>query len=201
MKRQITVLNITIILLLSLHVYAGVPQDTVQDNINKVLEILRDPALKATAAEESKRDKLRLIYENMFNDVELSKRALARHWNSINSSQRQEFVQLFRQLIESAYIDHILSYSSEKIVFDRETMVSESKAEVQTRIVTSSKEIPVFYRMIMNGGEWKVYDVVIENVSMVLSYRSQFNDILAKNTFEQMVEILREKVNEQSNQG
>jgi len=199
MKIRIAVLIITIFLLFSLRVYAGAPLDTVQGNVNKVLEILRDPTLEAAAAEKTKRDKLRIIYEHMFDDVELSKRALARHWNSINTTQRQEFVQLFRQVIEKAYIDHILSYSGEKIVFDRETMVSESKAEVQTRIVTSSKETPVFYRMIVNGGEWKVYDVVIENVSMVLNYRSQFNEILSKNAFEQLFEILCEKVKEQSN--
>jgi phospholipid transport system substrate-binding protein len=199
MKRRIAVLIITILLLSSLPVYAGAPLDTVQGNVNKVLEILRDPKLKDTAAEEIKREKLRLIYEHMFDDVEISKRALAIHWNSINTTQRQEFVQLFRQVIEKAYIDHILSYSNEKIVFDRETMVSESKAEVQMRIVTSSKETPVFYRMIVNGGEWKVYDVIIENVSMVLNYRRQFNDILSKNTFEQLSAILRGKVNVQSN--
>jgi phospholipid transport system substrate-binding protein len=195
MKKRIAVLNIIIFLFFSLPVYAGLPMDTVQASLNKVLEILGDPELKATAAEEIKRDKIRRVYGHMFNDVEISKRALARHWNSINTTQRQEFVQLFRQLIERTYIDHILSYSSEKIIFDRETLVSANKAEVQTRIVTSSKETPVFYRMIINDGEWKVYDVVIENVSMVLNYRSQFNDILAKNTFEQLFEILREKVN------
>ena len=194
MKRRIAVLIITILQLFSLPVYAGAPLDTVQCNVNKVLEILRDPVLKSAAAEETKREKLRIIYEHMFDDVELSKRALARHWNSINNTQRREFVQLFRQVIEKTYIDHILSYSNEKIVFDSETMVSAGKAEVQTRIVTSSKEIPVFYRMIVNGDEWKVYDVVIENVSMDLNYRSQFNDILAKNTFEQLLEILRKKV-------
>ena len=199
MKRRIAVLSIIILLLFSLPVYAGAPLDTVQGYVNKVLEILRDPALKATAAKEIKREKLRIIYEHMFDDVELSKRALSIHWNGINNTRRQEFVELFRKVIEKAYIGHILTYSNEKIVFDRETMVPGSKAEVQTGIVTSSKEIPVTYRMIMKGGEWKVYDVVIENVSMVLNYRSQFNDILAKNTVEQLLEILREKVNVQSN--
>jgi len=172
--------------------------DTVQANVNKVLEILRDPKLKVTAAKEIKREKLRLIYERMFDDVEFSKRTLARRWNSINTTQRQEFVQLFRQVLEKAYINHILAYSNEKIVFDRETMVSGSQAEVQTRIVTSSKEIPISYRMIMKDGDWKVYDVVIENVSLVLNYRSQFNEILSNNTFEQLFEILRKKVKGQS---
>lgn len=194
MKRQIAVLNIIIFLLFSLPVYAGAPLDTVQANVNKVLEVLRDPKLKAASAKEIKKEKLLPIYERMFNDVELSKRTLAKNWNSINAAQRQEFVQLFRQVLEKAYIDKILAYTDEKIVFDRETMVSGSQAEVQTRIVTSSKEIPISYRVILKDSDWKVYDVVIENVSLVMNYRTQFNDILAKNTMEQLLETLRKKV-------
>jgi phospholipid transport system substrate-binding protein len=194
MKRQLVVLNIIILLLFSLPVYAGPPLDAVQANVNKVLEVLRDPKLKAASAKEIEKEKLRLIYERMFDDVELSKRTLARHWNSLNVAQRKEFVLLFRQVLEKAYIDKILAYTDEKIVFDRETMVSGTQAEVQTRIVTTSKEIPIFYRVILKDGAWKVYDVVIENVSLVLNYRTQFNDILAKNKPEQLLEILRKKV-------
>jgi len=73
-------------------------------------------------------------------------------------------------------------------------MLSETQAEVQTRVITSSKEIPISYRAILKDGSWKVYDVVIENVSLVLNYRTQFNEILAKNTPEQLLEILRKKV-------
>ncbi len=193
-KRQIAVLNIIILLLFALPVYAGVPLDTVQANVNKVLEVLRDPKLKAASAKETEKEKLRLIYERMFDDVELSKRTLAKNWNSMNAAQRQEFVQLFRQVLEKAYIDKILAYTNEKIVYDRETMVSGSQAEVQTRIVTSSKEIPISYRVILKGSDWKVYDVVIENVSLVQNYRTQFNEILAKNTIEHLLETLRKKV-------
>ncbi|PJC76435.1 MAG: toluene tolerance protein [Syntrophobacterales bacterium CG_4_8_14_3_um_filter_58_8] len=194
MKRPIVVLNIIIPLLFSLPVYAGPPLDAVQANVNKVLEVLRDPKLKAASAKEIRKEKLRLIYERMFDDVELSKRTLSRHWNSMNVAQRKEFVLLFRQVLEKAYIDKILAYTDEKIVFDRENMVSETQAEIQTIIVTASKEIPITYRVILKGGAWKVYDIVIENVSLVLNYRTQFNDILAKNTPEQLLEILRKKV-------
>lgn len=194
MKRHIVGLNIIILLLFSLPVYAGAPLEVVKTNVNKVLEVLRDPKLKAESAKEIEKEKLRLIYDRMFNDVELSKRTLARNWNSMNVAQRKEFVLLFRQVLEKAYIDKILAYTNEKIVFDRETMVSASQAEVQTRIVTSSKEIPISYRVILKGSDWKVYDVVIENVSLVLNYRTQFNDILAKNTPEQLLETLRKKV-------
>jgi phospholipid transport system substrate-binding protein len=194
MKRQIIVVSIFVLLLFSLPVYAGAPLDAVQANVNKVLEVLRDPKFKAASAKELEKEKLRPIYERMFNDVELAKRTLAKNWNSMNAAQRQEFVQLFRQVLEKAYIDKILAYTDEKIVFDRETMVSGSQAEVQTRIVTPSKEIPISYKVILQGSDWKVYDVVIENVSLVLNYRTQFNDILAKNTIEQLLETLRKKV-------
>lgn len=197
MKRQLAGLSILMLFLFSLPVYAGAPLNTVQANVNKVLDVLRDPALKAELAKEIKKDKLRPMYKRMFDDVELSRRALARNWNNMNAAQRQEFVQLFRQVLEKAYADKILSYSSEKIVFDRETLLSENQAEVQTRIITSSKEIPISYRVILKDGAWKVYDVVVENVSLVQNYRTQFNDILAKNTPEQLLEILRKKVKEQ----
>jgi phospholipid transport system substrate-binding protein len=194
MKRPIVVLNILLIMLFSLPVYAGAPMDAVQANVNKVLDVLRDPKLKAASAKEIEKEKLRLIYERMFDDVELSKRTLARNWNNLNVAQRQEFVILFRQVLEKAYIDKILAYTDEKIVFARETIVSETQAEIQTKIVTSSKEIPISYRVLLKDGAWKVYDVVIENVSLVLNYRTQFNDILAKNTPEQLLDILRKKV-------
>jgi len=197
MKRQLSGLSILMLFLFYLPVYAGVPLDTVQANVNKVLDVLRDPALKAELAKEVKKDKLRPMYKRMFDDVELSRRALARNWNNMNAAQRQEFVQLFRQVLEKAYADKILSYTNEKIVFDRETLLSENQAEVQARVITASKEIPVSYRVILKDGNWKVYDVVVENVSLVQNYRTQFNDILAKNTPEQLLEILRKKVKEQ----
>ncbi|MDD5169826.1 MAG: ABC transporter substrate-binding protein [Syntrophales bacterium] len=201
MKRQITVhcllpvvCCLLFVFLSSLPVSAGAPLDAVQANVNKVLDVLRDPKLKGDSAKEIKKEKLRLIYERMFDDIELSKRTLARNWNKMNTVQRQEFVQLFRQVLEKAYMDKILAYTNEKIVYDKETKLSENQTEVRTRVVMASKEIPISYRVIMKNGAWKVYDVVIENVSLVLNYRTQFNDILAKNTPEQLLEILRKKV-------
>src|SRR4030065_958041 len=115
-------------------------------------------------------------------------------WTQLNHDQQQEFIQQYRQILEKAYIDKILSYTDEKIVFSKESMLSNNQAEVQTKVVTSSKEIPIFYKVILKGGTWEVYDVVIENVSLVQNYRSQFNSILAKNTPDQLLEILRKKV-------
>lgn len=183
------------VLIFSLPVYAGVPLDTVKKSVNDVLDVLRDPKLKPASATELKKDKLRVIYKGMFDEVEFSKRTLTRNWNSFTPAQRTEFVNLFEQVLENSYADKILSYTNEKVEFYKENKLSNTQVEVQSKIITSSKEIPIFYRMILKDGKWKVYDVVIENVSLVQNYRTQFSDILAKDKPEKLLETLRKKLN------
>jgi len=197
MKIKSAVLGILMIFFSLLPAYGDTPLSTIQVNVNKVLDVLRDPALKADSAKDTKKEKLRSIYESMFDEVELSKRTLARNWNKLNTAQRREFVQLYQEVLEKAYVDKILSYTNEKITYERETKLTENQVEVQTLIITSSKKIPIFYRVILSTGTWKVYDVIIENVSLVQNYRTQFNNILDKNSPEQLLEILRKKVKEQ----
>ena len=197
MKKRIVVFCILIIFVLSIPVYAGVPMTTVEANVNKVLGVLRDAKLKSPAAKEIKKDKLRVIYKDMFDEIEFSKRTLTRNWSKFSPAERVEFVKLFEQVLEKSYIDKILDYSNEKVDFYKESMLSDNQAEIQTKIITSSKEVPIFYRMILKDGKWKVYDVVVENVSLVQNYRTQFNDILAKDTPAQLLDILRKKVKKQ----
>jgi len=194
MKKRLVILSILMVFVLAVPVYAGIPLNTAQNAVNRVLEVLRDPKLKSPAAKEIKKEKLRIIYKDMFDEIEFSRRTLARNWNKFTPAQRAEFVNLFEQVLEKAYIDKILAYSNEKVNFYKETMISENQAEIQSRIITPSKEIPINYRMIRKGNQWKTYDVVVENVSLVQNYRTQFNDILANNTPEQLLEILRKKV-------
>ena len=197
MKKCFTIFSLLIIFVLSVPAYAGVPMNTVEATVKRVLDVLRDPKLKTPAAKEIKKEKLRIIYKDMFDEIEFSKRTLARNWNKFTPQQRVEFVNLFEQILEKTYIDKILDYSNEKIEFYKENMISENQAEIQSKIITSSKEIPIFYRTLLKDGKWKVYDVVVENVSLVQNYRTQFNDILADNTPEQLLEILRKKAKAQ----
>ena len=190
MIKRLIICSSLILFLFTLPVYGGEPLNTVQANVNKVLEILREKNLKA----EIKKEKLRVIYGQMFDEVELSRRTLAQNWKKLNPSQQKEFVRLYQQVLEKAYIDKILAYTNEKIDFSKESMLSKDQAEVQTKIITSSKQIPIFYRMISKDNAWRVYDVVIENVSLVQNYRSQFNAILANHTPDQLLEILQKKV-------
>jgi phospholipid transport system substrate-binding protein len=175
-------------------VYAATPLETVKGNVNRVLDILRDPALQGKASSEVKKQKLRAVYFDMFDERELSKRCLSRNWAKLNGDQQKEFVHLFHQILENTYSDRILAYKDEKIIFDRESSLSPTQSEVYTRIVTAAAEVPISYRLILLDGNWKVYDVVVENVSLVQNYRSQFDGILAKNSPEKMIEILRNKL-------
>lgn len=194
MRKRIAVLTILIFFVLSAVVHAEAPLATLEATVKRVIDVLRDPKLKSPAAKEVKKEKLRIIYKDMFDEIEFSRRTLTRNWNKFNPAERTEFVNLFEQILEKAYLDKILDYSNEKIDYHKENMISENQAEIQTKIITSSKEIPIFYRMILKDGKWKVYDVVVENVSLVQNYRTQFSDILSSNTPEQLLEILRKKV-------
>jgi phospholipid transport system substrate-binding protein len=195
MRTMLIGLGMLVLVLISAPVHAATPLETVRTEVNKVLDALRNKGLK----EEAKKETLRLVYKEMFDQVELAKWSLGgNNWNKFTEAQRQEFVPLFQQVLEKAYADKILAYTDEKITFDREVTISKTRVEVQTRVVTKSKEIPINYRVVQESdGTWKVYDVVVENVSLVMNYRSQFNDILSKNKPEQLLETLRKKVKDQ----
>ncbi|HSD95266.1 MAG TPA: ABC transporter substrate-binding protein [Syntrophales bacterium] len=185
-------LSLLLLVLGAAPVQAATPLETVRTEVNKVLEVLRNKSLK----EEAKREKLRGLYAEMFDQEELSRWCLGRNWNKLSETQRKEFLPLFQQVLEKTYGDRILAYSDEKILFDREVPISKGRVEVQTRVITTkSKEVPFNYRVFQEkSGTWKVYDVVVENVSLVMNYRSQFNEILAKGTPDDLLEILRKKV-------
>lgn len=196
MKKVLFTLCVLILLLDPLQANAGVPLDTVQGHVNNVLDVLRNPALQGEGNKEVKQKKIEAIADQMFDYMVLSRLTLGRNWRKFSNNQRQEFVSLYRSILEKAYMDKILSYTDEKVVFDKETMLSEKKAEVQTRIITKSTEIPINYRMYLKNGQWKVYDVIIEGISLIKNYRTQFREILINNPPEEVLKILREKTKE-----
>jgi phospholipid transport system substrate-binding protein len=187
------------ILLMSLMIFpfsasAQPPLETIQIQVNKVLEVLRDPALKAESAKKTKEEKVWTLIDGVFDYTELSKRTLAQHWRAFTPEQQKEFTQLFGKLLRTVYMDRIMAYTNEKVVFAKATNLSEDTAEVQSEVVTASKSIPIHYRMISRDGSWKVFDVVVEGISLVQNYRSQFRDILSKHSPQDLLKILREKV-------
>jgi phospholipid transport system substrate-binding protein len=179
---------------LPLQALAATAKETVEVQVNKVLKALADPAIK-DQARDAKIVKIRSIVNEIFDYTELSRRTLGREWTKFNAQQQNEFVKLFGDLLEKTYADKLLSYSNEKVVFDKESMLREDQAEVTSNILTADgKKIPLDYRMIRKEAGWRVYDVIIEGISLVKNYRDQFRDILAKDSPEEVLKMLRDKV-------
>ena len=187
-------ITLMLALALPLAALAASPKEAVEVDVQKVLTTMAEPAFK-DQSREVKITKIRSIINEIFDYTELSKRTLGREWAKFSAAQQAEFVKLFSDLLEKTYADRLLAYSNEKVVFDKENMLNEGQAEVFSNVLTADgKKIPLDYRLVLKDGKWRVYDVIIEGISMVKNYRDQFRDILAKDSPEQVLKMLREKV-------
>jgi len=172
---------------------AGVPTEQVRQTADRVLSVLQDSRLKSADRQKERREQLRQIIGSRFDFGEMAKRSLGSNWQKANNEDQRQFVELFTELLEKSYADQIESYNGEKIVYGREN-VSQDQADVDTKIVTKKgEEIAVTYKLRSAAGDWKVYDVVIENVSLVNNFRSQFNRILANASFAELLKKLQTK--------
>jgi phospholipid transport system substrate-binding protein len=174
--------------------FAGVPLDTVKVNVNSVLEVMRDPKLKGEAGKKVKEQRIVAAADKLFDFVELSKRTLGLNWNKFIPEQRREFVELYKTILKDAYVDKITAYTNEQVNFTKEVPLSENMVEVQSSVVTKSAETPIYYRVIKKDSEWKVFDVVIEGVSLISNYRTQFREILGNNPPATLLYTMRKKV-------
>ena len=172
--------------------WAGAPTDQLRGRVDRVLRVLEDPQLKPETRAVERRASIRAIVAEIFDFRELSQRALGPHWQGRTPNERDEFSQLFADLLERAYIDKIELYSgAERIQYTGEVLDGDQVATVRTRIVTKQgTEIPVDYRMRRIGDRWLVYDVAIEGVSLVANYRAQFNRIIQRSSYKGLVEQL-----------
>lgn len=196
MKKWFNGLILLLMLMLPLHALADAPLDTVKTNVNGVLDVLRDPKLKGKTGIKVKQQRIEAAAEKLFDYVELSKRTLGLNWNKFPTEQRKEFVRLFKTVLKEAYVDKIMAYTNERVSFIKEIPLSKTTVEVQSTVVSEGGETPIYYRVIKKGNSWKVYDVVIEGVSLVSNYRTQFREILANNPPDTLLETLRKKAGE-----
>lgn len=167
---------------------AGTLTEQIQETIQRVVTIVNAPI----NGEAEKRVLLREALLPCFDFLEMAKRTLGKHWNNVPGRQ-EEFVVLFAEFLGNSYAGKIVSYKDEKIVFVRERMDKES-AQVDTKVIPVKGEpITVNYRLHQVEGQWKIYDVLVEEISLVGNYRSQFNRILTSGSFDDLVKLLREK--------
>ena len=175
---------------------AGPPTDQLRGSIDSVLKILSDAELKKEAKAAERRRAIRAVAADIFDFGEISRRTLAAHWQGRAPAERQDFVALFGDLLENAYISKIEGYTGEKIVYAGEALDG-GLAVVKTKIVTrQGTEIPVEYRMFQQGERWRAYDVNIEGISLVANYRAQFNTIISRSGYPDLVTKLKAKRDE-----
>ncbi len=176
---------------------ANGPMEHVKTNVNHVISIL-------TTSKDKQTDKKHLqellvqAGENLFDFNDVTRLAVGRYWKSFTKEQRKEFRDLFSQLLQSIYMDKIQSYNGEPVIFDKETRLSPKKARVDTFIQLNDKKVPLNYMLRLRNNEWRVYDVIVEGVSLVKNYRSQFSSILSKNPPSVLLEQVKKKIAQQT---
>ncbi|HNS15997.1 MAG TPA: ABC transporter substrate-binding protein [Syntrophorhabdaceae bacterium] len=194
MKKWIASAALLIFTMAPLLVSAGAPLDTINSNVSSVIDVMRDPKLKGEAGKKVKEQKIIDAAEKLFDFVELSKRTLGLNWNKLTPEQRKEFVDLYKTILKDAYIDKLTAYTDEKINYTKEVPLSETIVEVQSIVTTKKADVPIYYRVIKKEGGWKVFDVIVEGVSLIGNYRTQFREILGNNPPSTLLDTLRKKV-------
>jgi phospholipid transport system substrate-binding protein len=168
------------------------PTVAVKETIDKVLAVLADRTLKNPANQTERRVKLEEIIGGRFDYEEMAKRTLPTQWKSLSTDQQKQFVTLFQQFLTSSYVGNVEGYSGEQIEYGKERQKG-TFAEVQTKVVSPKVQIPLDYRLINKAGEWRVYDVIIDGVSLMKNYRGQFSRIIDSSSFEALLDKLRNK--------
>jgi phospholipid transport system substrate-binding protein len=172
---------------------AATPTETLKAYSDVVLKILEDPSLRSPDRKSERRAAVRKVAEEIFDLSETAKRALGPHWNQRTPAEREEFTQLFAELLEGTYISRIDEYGGERIRYTGEK-IDGDLATVQSRVLTKKgSEAPVEARLLRRGDKWLVYDVIIEGVSLINNYRTQFDHIIRRSSYAELVKRLKER--------
>lgn len=192
MLKRITLIALAGIFLASQALAA--PTDVVKKTVDEVVRIVSDKDMKKN--EQKRRQALKKTISVIFDYEEMAKRSLGKHWNQRSEPEKKQFTDLFASLLENSYASKIESYNNEKIIYVKDEQDGDH-AEVRSKVVTTKRdEFSLDYRLMNHNGKWMVYDVVIEGVSLVSNYRSQFNRIITANGYSELVKKLQNKSNE-----
>ena len=201
-SRSAVFLNIALTLLISMTVNAWAtsdsPIETIRMTIQQARAVLEDPNYQGQDHKQQRLAKVKEIVLPQFDSQEVAKRTLSTHWKGLTDQQRQEFVQLFIALVEKTYSHNLDRYNNGVQFFFDHERVDDQFSEVDTRVLdpVQNRTFSIGYRLHNVNGKWLVYDVVIENVSMVQNYRNQFNRILTKSSYEELIKALQHKIHE-----
>lgn len=185
---------IVLVLGIAIPVWAGEPTEQIKQTTDKIISLITDPTLKDASKNEERRKLIRAAADERFDWEEMARRSLARHWTKRTDAEKREFTSLFSDLLEQAYMDKVEGYSGERVLYEGET-VDGDYAVVRVKILTAKDtEISVEYRVRRKENGWFIYDVSIEGVSLVNNYRTQFNSIILRSSYPELVKKLAAKV-------
>jgi phospholipid transport system substrate-binding protein len=170
---------------------AGAPMEQLKMQVDRVLKLLDDPALRDKP--KDKRVAVRKIADDIFDFGETAKRSLGRHWVARTQAERDEFVKLFGDLLERSYISKVELYGGEKIQYVTDKIEGDQASVLSKLVTKAGSDVPIEYRMLKKGERWLVYDVIIEGVSLVSNYRTQFNKIIQTSSFAELVKKMKSR--------
>jgi len=200
MKKFLFLVFVCVVIALPASAQAAEPTDTLQLHIDEVVSILKDPQYQTDAQKDRQREKIWKIIRQIFDFERISKLSLGKYWKDFNPKQLKEFTDLFTDLLGDTYLKKIQGeYKNEKVNYLSQEIGSDAnsdKAQVKTEIVRENVKIPVDYSLWNNKGAWRIYDVKIEGVSLVKNYRNQFQKILLNKTPDNLIEKLKNKLEE-----
>ncbi len=200
MKRKIALIPLVLLFCLALFsavppkTFAGEPTNQVKETVDEVINILNNQELKKPEKRKERSSKIREVVNKRFDFAEMAKRSLGIYWRQRTPEEQKEFVTLFSDLLEDTYIRKIERYEREKVTYVGESSEG-SYATVKTLIITAKEvEIPVNYKIFKSGPKWEVYDIIVEGVSLVNNYRTQFYQIIRSGSYDDLVKKLKAKV-------
>ena len=169
--------------------------ELVRTTVESVLDVMKDESISGSGKSRERRDKIKALISVRFDFKEMSKRALARHWKKRVKAEQDEFVDLFSDLLQNTYISKIEAYTDEKVTYDKEIIRKGGRYNiVRTSIFSKGIIIPIDYRLIRREDNWLVYDVLVEGVSIISNYRSQYNSILSRESFPESIQKMKDKL-------
>ena len=187
---------VLLVMMFAVPCFAGVPTDEIKETTDRILAIVSDPGLKGPENEKKRGRLIREAVDERFNWGAMTQRSLARNWKERTDAEKKEFIALFGKLLERTYLDKVGSYSGEKVSYVDETIDGKFGTVTAKILTRSNTDVLVLYRVKKENSGWLVYDISIEGVSLVNNYRKQFNSIILRSSYDDLVKKLKKKVAE-----
>lgn len=174
--------------------YAQGPTAQIKGTVDRTIRILSDPNLKGDGKNNLRHQLAREAILPRFDFNEMAKRSLGSHWRRLTAEEQRKFVSVFSQFLEKIYITRIDAFNGEKFIYTGE-QVDQDYARVDSKVqIATGKEYSIRYKLHLVANDWKIYDVVVENISIVNNYRAQFSRIIDQSSYEQLVYRMEQKL-------